>query len=243
MPSSRIRIAWRWMNSMLPTSRPRVGWSRMRSFSAPVELARDDKLLLVPTGQRAGRHARPTASGRRTLAMPVVCRLLDRAEVAQDAAGERRPVVLRQHDVVGEREREDEAEPVAVGRVRRRHRPRSSRAVRAPSRPSRPARSGRRVGLRRPDDRLDELVLAVAGDARDAEDLAGSDLEVDADDGRDCRGRRRPRGRTPRSVVSAGCDSPRSTVSSTDAADHQLGEVGLVGLATGSARRPPCRAG
>ena len=26
---SRFEITWRWMNSMLPTSRPRVGWSRM----------------------------------------------------------------------------------------------------------------------------------------------------------------------------------------------------------------------
>ena len=32
------------------------------------------------------------------------------------------------------------------------------------------------------DQCLDELVLAVAGDARDAEDLAGADLEVDAAD-------------------------------------------------------------
>ena len=38
------------------------------------------------------------------------------------------------------------------------------------------------AGLRRPDERLDELVLAVAGDAGDAEDLAGPDLEVDAAD-------------------------------------------------------------
>ena len=28
VPASRLAIAWRWMNSMLPTSRPRVGWSR-----------------------------------------------------------------------------------------------------------------------------------------------------------------------------------------------------------------------
>ena len=36
--------------------------------------------------------------------------------------------------------------------------------------------------LAQPDDRLDQLVLAVAGDAGDAEDLAGPDLEVDAVD-------------------------------------------------------------
>ena len=45
------------------------------------------------------------------------------------------------------------------------------------------------VGWRRPDERLDELVLAVAGDAGDAQDLAGADLE------RRRRGRPRGRGR------------------------------------------------
>ena len=36
--------------------------------------------------------------------------------------------------------------------------------------------------LAQPDDQFDELILAVAGDAGDAEDLAGPDLEVDASD-------------------------------------------------------------
>ena len=53
VPASRFAIAWRWMNSMLPTSRPRVGWSRMSSFSVAVELAGDDDLLLVAARQRA----------------------------------------------------------------------------------------------------------------------------------------------------------------------------------------------
>ena len=43
--------------------------------------------------------------------------------------------------------------------------------------------------LAQPDDRLDQLVLAVAGDAGDAEDLAGADLEVDAADDLADRGR------------------------------------------------------
>ena len=69
--------------------------------------------------------------------------------------------------------------------------------------------------LAQPDDRLDELVLAVAGDAGDAEDLAGADLEVDAVDDLvaavvlDDAGPRRS------STAPAGCDSPRSTVSET----------------------------
>ena len=69
VPASRFAIAWRWMNSMLPTSRPRVGWSRTSSFSSPVELPGDDDLLLVAAGQGAGGARRPTASGRRTRAI------------------------------------------------------------------------------------------------------------------------------------------------------------------------------
>ena len=35
VPASRLAIAWRWMNSMLPTSRPRVGWSRTSRRRSP----------------------------------------------------------------------------------------------------------------------------------------------------------------------------------------------------------------
>src|SRR3954452_5207828 len=34
VPASRLAITWRWMNSMLPTARPSVGWSRISSLSA-----------------------------------------------------------------------------------------------------------------------------------------------------------------------------------------------------------------
>ena len=40
---------------MLPTSRPRVGWSRTSSAQVAVELAGDDDLLLVAARQRARR--------------------------------------------------------------------------------------------------------------------------------------------------------------------------------------------
>ena len=42
---------------MLPTSSPRVGWSRTRSFGCHAELPRDDHLLLVAARQRPGVHA------------------------------------------------------------------------------------------------------------------------------------------------------------------------------------------
>ena len=102
------------MNSMLPTSSPRVGWSRMSSFSGRSNSRATTSFCWLPPDNVLGRDV-----GRRrpdvVLGDALVGRLLDRAEVAQDAAGERRPVVARQHDVVGERERQDEPEPVAVG--------------------------------------------------------------------------------------------------------------------------------
>ena len=79
---------------------------------------------------------------------------------------------------------------MAVGRARRRRRPRSVAAASWPvtSSPSRVTVPAGR--LAQADDRLDQLVLAVAGDAGDAEDLAGPDLEVDAADDLAGRGRR-----------------------------------------------------
>ena len=52
VPASRLAIVWRWMNSMLPTSRPRVGWSSDEQAQVAAELARDDDLLLVAARQR-----------------------------------------------------------------------------------------------------------------------------------------------------------------------------------------------
>ena len=98
------------------------------------------------------------------------------------------------------------------------------------------------VGLRRPVERLDQLVLAVAGDAGDAEDLARADLEVDAVDdlvaavvlGAEALDRQHDVGR----VRLAAVDVERDL-----AADHQLGEVVLVRLRRDRAGRRPCRAG
>ena len=72
-PASRISIARRWMNSMLPTSRPRVGWSRTSSLGSRAELAGHDRLLLVAAGQRVGgdgRRGRPDVEALDQLAWP-----------------------------------------------------------------------------------------------------------------------------------------------------------------------------
>ena len=52
-PASRWATIWRWMNSIEPTSRPRVGWAAMSSLQGRGQLARDDHLLLVAARQRA----------------------------------------------------------------------------------------------------------------------------------------------------------------------------------------------
>ncbi len=105
----------------------------------------------------------------------------DRRVVAEDAARVRRPVVAREDEVVREREREDEPEAVAVG-----WHVRHARLVHVPGgasghvlRPQEDLAGGRPA---EPDDRLDELVLTVASDPGDAEDLAGADLEAHASD-------------------------------------------------------------
>ena len=98
------------------------------------------------------------------------------------------------------------------------------------------------VGLAQAGERLDELVLAVAGDAGDAEDLAGPDLEVDAADGlaaavvlaRAGRGPRAPSRRVRLAAIDRELDL---------AADHELGQVVLVRLGRDPLSRRRGRAG
>ena len=59
---SRISMIRRWMNSIEPTSRPRVGWATTSSFTVAGELAGDDHLLLVAAREVVRR--RPLALGR-----------------------------------------------------------------------------------------------------------------------------------------------------------------------------------
>ena len=93
--------------------------------------------------------------------------------------------------------------------------------------PSRVTEPPRR--LAQPDDRLDQLVLAVAGDPGDAEDLARADLEVDAVDDLVAAvvldGQALDLERRAGRVRFAAIDRQRDL-----AADHQLGEVFLVRL-------------
>ena len=66
VPRSRSATS-RWcMNSIAPTSTPRVGWMAISSRQRPGELAGQHDLLLVAAGQRRDRCARPTGCGCRT---------------------------------------------------------------------------------------------------------------------------------------------------------------------------------
>ncbi len=155
-------------------------------------------------------------------------RFLDGREVAQDAVRERFAVVARQDHVVRQGERQDQAEPVAIGRhvgdPRLVHRPRAVRrhVVAGQLDPA-------ACDLAQPDDRLDELVLPVARDAGDPEDLARADLEVDATDSRVATvvrdlqtGHLQDRGRGMRCApVDRQLDGPP---------DHEFGEIVLVRL-------------
>ena len=69
VPASRLAIAWRWMNSMLPDVEAARRLVEHQQPQVARELAGDDDLLLVAAGQRPGRARRRTASGRRTRAI------------------------------------------------------------------------------------------------------------------------------------------------------------------------------
>ena len=98
----------------------------------PIELARDDQLLLVPARQRARR--RRSGDGVRTsyFGDALGGRLGDGREVAQDPARERRTVVAGQDDVVGAARTAGPGRTGGGRPARRRRPPRSSRAGRSP---------------------------------------------------------------------------------------------------------------
>ena len=104
VPASRLAIIWRWMNSMLPTSRPRVGWSRT---SEPQVAAR------TRGRRRPSAGCRPTASPAATSADGVRMSnsldgldgpRVDRSVVTHEAAAEGGCVVVGEDEVVRQRE-------------------------------------------------------------------------------------------------------------------------------------------
>ena len=174
--SSTIRL---WMNSIEPTSTPRVGCEAISSFRVADELAGQHDLLLVAAGQRADRRSRSTGCGCRTprSGLRRCSSIASRSQ--REAAGERRLVGRgRGPGSRATRERADEAVVRAVlGDVADAGVEALARAVLGDVLAVERDLAG--VGLDQPEQRLGQLGLAVALDAGDAEDLAGPHLERD----------------------------------------------------------------
>ena len=150
--------------------------------------------------------------------------------------------VLVEPDVLGEREVEDEPSPLpvfgdvpdalveALARV-------ESRVTSSPAMRTTPA-----LGLRQARERVDQLGLTVAVDAREADDLSRAHLERDASHGRQAAlvedvqvlHLEQRLARLGRLLVHA---------EEHFASDHQLGQLLLGGALTREASRSSCRAG
>ena len=142
-----------------------------------LEFAGDDQLLLVPARKGLGRYLRRrSADVVGTDLLP--CRGQDRAAIPERAPRVRSLVVAREHQVVGQREGKNEPESVSIRRDvadvglvdgARRH-----PGDVTPAKIDPPGRH-----LAEAYERFHELVLAVAGDTGDPEDLAGAYLQID----------------------------------------------------------------
>src|SRR5436190_1221715 len=155
VPASRLATTCRWMNSMLPTSRPRVGWSSTSSL-------------------------RSRANSR---AMTTFCWFPpDSVPALASADGVRTSEAAGQDEVVGDAERQDQSEAMTIGRYVG-HAGRVDIARIAPGDVLALEDDSAGGGLAQADDPLDELILAVPGHAGDAQDLAGRDVQVDPVDG------------------------------------------------------------
>ena len=177
-PSSRSATRRRCRYSIAPTSRPRVGCAAIRTFgSRAISRATTTFCWLPPESPPAARE-RPAAAD---------VELADEPAGALDEPRGKEPAPLRvrrlrvvvQRDVLGDRELEHEPAPLAVLRdvpdARVEHLARARVAQLTAGDLIAPA-----LGLHQAGDRVDQLRLAVAVDAGDADDLAGSDLERDA---------------------------------------------------------------
>ena len=171
-PSSRSSTSRRCTNSIAPTSSPRVGCAAIRTLgSRSISRARID-LLLVAAGERA-RRASAGLPPRTSNSCDQPSRALDEHGSGRASrSASRRLAVVVQRDVLGEREVEHEAAALAV--LRDVAEPglevisaRSRCVTSSPPTTTRPASGRAQAG-----ERLDQLGLAVAVDAGDADDLA-----------------------------------------------------------------------
>ena len=190
----------RWMYSIEPTSRPRVGWLAISSLIGRENSRATMTFCWLPPesvpagcstdGVRTSKSSTRSSAASRTA--PVV---------ADDPAGERRLVVRVRAPGCRRRRSRPPGRRAAGPRGRGRPRRRARASGVAPRRASRP-RSRIDPGDRRAQagHRLDQLGLAVALDAGDADDLARAHVE---------RSRRRPP-TWPRSSATCRSVGPRA---------------------------------
>ena len=206
-PAARCSSRRRCTNSIAPTSRPRVGCAAIVTFgSSASSRAITHFCWLPPESEEASVCGSPPRTS--------YCSSSGLARLLHPPRGEHPParlaLVLAQGEVLGEREVEDEAAPVAVlGDVADAG---AQRALDAAARDLGPVdRDRAALGLAQAGDRLDQLGLAVAVDAGHADDLAGAHLQREAVDGGQARGRR---ARAGRRSSSSGAPALRSSFSS-----------------------------
>ena len=169
-PSSRCLMIELWMNSIEPTSMPRVGCDGDQQLDRAAELARHDHFLLVAARKRAGRRPASTGGAHIELFDQVAARAVDRLGVdrachAQRARGNR-------WTAPGCRRSGRSAPGRGGGGLRGcGPRPASSDPARCGSRSvSLPSDATSAAGdSAQPGDRLDQLGLAVALHAGDAQ--------------------------------------------------------------------------
>ena len=179
-PSSRSSTRRRWTNSIAPTSRPRVGCAAISTLgSRSISRATTTFCWLPPESAPAVR-LRAAAADVELLDQPP--RPLDqplREEPPEARVG--RLAVVVERDVLGDREVEHEAAPLAVLRdVAEAGVEVLARARRCVTSSPAERRRARSSALPQAGDRVDELGLAVAVDAGDPDDLAGAHVERDA---------------------------------------------------------------
>ena len=172
VPLSRSAMIRLWMNSIEPTSTPRVGCEAISTLSGAGQLPGDDDLLLVAARQRR-RPASPwTGCGCRTPRSAASAFVAIAPRLSAMPLENSSRLVEVEDEVLAHGERADVPVVRAVlGDVADAVLEALPRAVLADVRAVEPDLAG--GGLDQPEQRLDQLGLAVALDAGDAEDLAG----------------------------------------------------------------------
>ncbi len=177
-PSSRSAMTRLWMNSMAPTSTPRVGWAAMNRETTGLDSsrARTTFCWFPPDSEPAGSCTpvvRTSNSATFSSALAAMTEGFIRTPLVKGCC-----LVLVEDHVLGDRERAHQAIVRSV--LGHEPDPRVEDVPGGPAHQLLPV-EGDRAGdvLLEAHDRLRQLGLAVALDARHAHDLAAPDVEVD----------------------------------------------------------------